>query len=353
MKETIEAHAKSEWLRVCEEPSEDGKSSESELLSRDGPGTPPLRVFVGELPRARAKKTSLARAFPTRFCAPDPGFAGDTLEVWSFMDRFREVLFAEDGSDTEREDGADAARLRLREQKKRKRPKQSKKAKALAAAAAAGARATSARLSRACRPRRTRWRVPCSLTTTIPPRPPSWARCCARCWRSTPRRRRRRTRGRRRWRWRRSARRFSAKPPRNISTPLRRPASRPETKKNKTASSAATWRGRSSCVGTCAARRAPWRHRPRADCSALPRAPPPTPARAVCRWVVTGGPRARRRSRGGNRAPARRRRRGGGGPGARAASARADVRQGGRRGLGALRAELYALGGDALAAPPA
>ena len=151
MKETIEAHAKSEWLRVCEEPSEDGKSSESELLSRDGPGTPPLAFSSANFAHSAREKNVARESVPDALLRSDPGFAGDTLEVWSFMDRFREVLFAEDGSDTEREDGADAARRASANKKKRKRPKQSKKAKALAAAAAAG-RARDERAPFACMP---------------------------------------------------------------------------------------------------------------------------------------------------------------------------------------------------------
>ena len=350
VKETIEAHAKSKWLRVCEEPSEDGKSSESELLSRDGPGTPPLAFSSANFAHSAREQNVARESVPDALLRSDPGFAGDALEVWSFMDRFREVLFAEDGSDTEREDGADAARRASANKKKRKRPKQSKKAKALAAAAAAGRARARARLSRACRPRRTRWRVPCSLTTTIPPRPPSWARCCARCWRSTPRRRRRRTRGRRRWRWRRSARRFSAKPPRNISTPLRRPARRPETK---TASSAATWRGRSSCVGTWRGAASAMASPPEGGLSALSNARRRRRRRggAVGRSPV--GRRARRRSP--RREPA---------PPAAAAAAVAETERArriararcpvsaGAEASALCEAELYALGGDALAGGP-
>ena len=154
VKETIEAHAKSEWLRVCEEPLEDGKSSESELLSRkkkNGPGTPPLAFSSANFARVAREKNVARESVPDALLRSDPGFAGDTLEVWSFMDRFREVLFAEDGSDTEREDGADAARRASANKKKRKRPKQSKKAKALAAAAAAG-RARDERAPFACMP---------------------------------------------------------------------------------------------------------------------------------------------------------------------------------------------------------
>jgi hypothetical protein len=155
VKETIEAHAKSEWLRVCEAPSEDGTSSELELLPRDGPGTPPLAFSSANFaPLPDAREKNVAPSVPDALLRSDPGFAGDALEVWSFMDRFREVLFAENGSDTgDTEDGADAARRASanKNKKKRKRPKQSKKAKALAAAAAAG-RARDERAPFACMP---------------------------------------------------------------------------------------------------------------------------------------------------------------------------------------------------------
>jgi len=154
VKETIEAHAKSEWLRVCEEPLEDGKSSELELLPRDGPGTPPLAFSSANFAGPDAREKNVSPSVPDALLRSDPGFAGDALEVWSFMDRFREVLFAENGSDTgDAEDGADAARRASanKNKKKRKRPKQSKKAKALAAAAAAG-RARDERAPFACMP---------------------------------------------------------------------------------------------------------------------------------------------------------------------------------------------------------
>ena len=263
---------------MCEEPRKMAKAP-VELCGETDPDA---------APRARRRTPRVARekrraGVPTRFCARTVrrdarGGARGPVQ---------EVLFAEEGSDTERGDG-DAAGAPPRTKKRAPEAEQ----EAGAPAAAAGrARATSARLSRACRPRRTRWRVPCSRTTTIPPRPLR-RRCCARRRRSTPRRRRRRTRGRAALALA-SFREASGETSGEDATPLRRRRADPRPKQNRLERGDVAWQELPRPAR--AARRARWRHRPRADCSA-----PPRRAAAGRRAVAAGsspvGRRARRRS---------------------------------------------------------
>ena len=136
VRETAEAKRKGRWLRLPTTPREDGEGEEPGA-ARKGPGTPPLafssRAFATE-PPGPTSTDSHSVVVPDALLISDPAFAGDAFEVWSFMDRFREVLFAEDAAAAEgaRSSGAAAAGG-----KRKRAKKKSKKAKALAAAAAA------------------------------------------------------------------------------------------------------------------------------------------------------------------------------------------------------------------------
>jgi hypothetical protein len=146
VREMAEAKVKGRWLRLPETPREDGEGEEVGARKK-GPGTPPLafssRAFQNS-PNSSAPSEihppkpsvtdSRAAVVPDALLISDPAFAGDAFEVWSFMDRFREVLFAENAAAAEgaRSSGASASCG-----KRKRAKKKSKKAKALAAAAAA------------------------------------------------------------------------------------------------------------------------------------------------------------------------------------------------------------------------
>ena len=144
VREMAEAKVKGRWLRLPETPREDGEGEEVGARKK-GPGTPPLafssRAFPtpnssapSEIHPPKPVTDSRAAVVPDALLISDPAFAGDAFEVWSFMDRFREVLFAENAAAAE---GARSSGDAASRGKRKRAKKKSKKAKALAAAAAA------------------------------------------------------------------------------------------------------------------------------------------------------------------------------------------------------------------------
>ena len=152
VREVAELKTKGRWLRQSDSVRVDGWESSD---APPGPDTPQLAFTkkqdsrVNGLDGKALTRDGNATTIPESLLISNPPFAGDAFEVWSFLDRFKDVLFAEDFEAVEQ-------RRKAEEKKNAKKPgqkkgKKSKKAKAVAAAAAAE-RARDTRAPSGCAP---------------------------------------------------------------------------------------------------------------------------------------------------------------------------------------------------------
>lgn len=137
IKEKLEAKTKGRWLRQSDAVREDGDAADAPK----GPDTPTLALSNNS--------SKNPTQIPTSLLQQNPSFAGDTFEVWGFLNRFSDILFAEDWEANEMK--RKKLEQQLAKNGKTVNKKKSKKQKA-AAAAAAAVRAKDVRAPAVCCP---------------------------------------------------------------------------------------------------------------------------------------------------------------------------------------------------------